>query len=152
MSRNVVGRTSVAAETFGLQRALITPEGIDLRLSLATSSQRATAFLLDALIIIGVLTALTLMSLGAVLAIAAVFGSLDGQAWEWFVEWIGAIWLLGFFLMRIFYFVGFEMGARAATPGKRLVGLRVAMRGGGPLTADAIFTRNAMREIEVICP
>ena len=29
------------------------------------------------------------------------------------------IWLLGFFLLRNFYFTLFEMRARAATPGKR---------------------------------
>ena len=29
------------------------------------------------------------------------------------------VWLLGIFLLRNFYFVVFELGPRAATPGKR---------------------------------
>ena len=62
------------------------------------------------------------------------------------------IWLLGFFLLRNFYFILFETAPRAATPGKRALGLRVAARDGGRLTADAIFARNAMRELEVFLP
>lgn len=65
---------------------------------------------------------------------------------------MAVVWLLGFFLLRNFYFIGFELGPRAATPGKRAVGLRVAARNGGRLTADAVFARNAMREIEVYLP
>ena len=41
-------------------------------------------------------------------------------------EQIGrVVWLLGFFLLRNFYFVLMEMGPRAATFGKRAMGLRV---------------------------
>jgi uncharacterized RDD family membrane protein YckC len=50
------------------------------------------------------------------------------------------------------YFILFELTPRAATPGKRVLGLRVAARNGGRLTADAIFARNAMRELEVYIP
>ncbi len=62
------------------------------------------------------------------------------------------VWLLGAFLLRNGYFVLFEFTPRAATPGKRILGLRVASRDGGRLTAEAIFARNAMREIEVFLP
>jgi uncharacterized RDD family membrane protein YckC len=62
------------------------------------------------------------------------------------------VWLLGFFLLRNGYFVLFEFTPRAATPGKRILGLRVAARDGGRLTAEAVFARNAMREIEVFLP
>jgi hypothetical protein len=48
--------------------------------------------------------------------------------------------------------VGFEMRGGAATPGKRALGLRVVTRDGGRLTANAVFARNAMREIEVFLP
>jgi uncharacterized RDD family membrane protein YckC len=68
------------------------------------------------------------------------------------IEYIGALWILGFFLLRNFYFTFFELTLRAATPGKRIVGLRVAMRDGSPLTANAVFVRNAMRELEVFLP
>jgi uncharacterized RDD family membrane protein YckC len=91
---------------------------------------------------IGVLIALT------VLAVVAVIGSGGGAR----AEVIMVIWLLGFFLLRNAYFIAFELTPKAATPGKRVLGLRVAARNGGRLTADAIFARNAMRELEVFLP
>jgi hypothetical protein len=44
------------------------------------------------------------------------------------------------------------MGGRGATPGKRLMGLRVVARDGARLTGGAVIARNAMREIEVFLP
>jgi uncharacterized RDD family membrane protein YckC len=64
----------------------------------------------------------------------------------------GIVWLLGFFILRSGYFILFELTARAATPGKRALGLRVAARDGGRLTGEAVFVRNAMREIEIFLP
>ena len=55
-------------------------------------------------------------------------------------------------MLRNFYFVFFEIGRRAATPGKRLLGLRVAARNGGRLTASAVFARNFTREVEAFLP
>jgi len=128
-----------------MTRAFVTPEGVDLRLELGDAGQRAGAFLLDAAIIVGVLIvaslAVLLLGLGAVGAMG-----LKGA------ELMAVIWLLGFFLLRNFYFVGFELSAAAATPGKRIMGLRVAARDGGRLRPGAIFARNAMRELEVFLP
>ncbi|HYJ83239.1 MAG TPA: RDD family protein, partial [Allosphingosinicella sp.] len=50
------------------------------------------------------------------------------------------------------WFSLFEMGGRGATPGKRLMGLRVVARDGARLTGGAVIARNAMREIEVFLP
>lgn len=116
-------------------RELVTPEGVDLRLVLAEASERAGAFLLDVVIMVGILIAVTLLAI------------LGGTT-----QYAGVIWLLVFFFLRNFYFMAFELTPRGATPGKRIVGLRVATRSGHPLTADAIFARNAMREIEVFLP
>src|SRR4029079_9770375 len=55
-------------------------------------------------------------------------------------------------LLRNFYFTLFESSARGATPGKRAMGIRVAARNGGVLTADRIIARNAMRELELYLP
>jgi len=63
-----------------------------------------------------------------------------------------AITMVFMFLLRNFYFVFFEIGRRAATPGKRLLGLRVAARNGGRLTASAVFARNFTREVEAFLP
>src|SRR5262249_26691057 len=123
------------------QRRLITPEGIDLRLRLAEMSERSTAFFIDIAIIIAALIVMTLLA--ALMAL-----SLGGTAGEL----ISVIWLLGSFFLRNFYFMAFELTPRGATLGKRALGLRVAARGGGALGFDAIFARNAMRELELFLP
>mgnify|MGYP003700508907 CR=1 FL=1 len=122
-----------------LERSLVTPEGVDLRIRLADAGERAGAFCLDIAIIVAVLISVTVVS--------ALTGISTGSA-----EFVGVIWLLAFFILRVFYFTIFEMGARAATPGKRMLGIRVAARNGGRLTGEAIFARNATREIEVFLP
>lgn len=126
------------------ERAFVTPEGIDLRLEIGDAGQRAAAFMLDAAIIIGVLLAMTLAAFFAGIG-GVIAGATSG-------EMIVVVWLLGFFLLRNFYFTGFELTARAATPGKRAMGLRVAARDGGRLRAESVVARNAMRELEVFLP
>jgi uncharacterized RDD family membrane protein YckC len=122
-------------------RELVTPEGVDLRLVLAEASERAGAFFLDVAFIVGILVAFTLTAIA--FGVVAKFAS---------AELLLVIWLLGSFVLRNFYFMLFEMTPRAATPGKRILGLRVTTRSGRPLTAEAIFARNAMRELEVFFP
>jgi len=125
----------------GRRRTLVTPEGVDLQLSLAEGGQRVGAFMLDLVIMTG---ALLLVTVIALLVIAAV-GAQNAQVG-------GIVWLLGFFLLRNFYFIVMEMGPRAATFGKRAVGLRVVARSGERLTADRVIARNMMREIEFFLP
>ena len=124
------------------RRELVTPEGVDLRLELSDVSARAGALVIDQLIIIGCLIGMTL------LLAAAVFATKTREP----QSAVAVIWILGFFFLRNFYFTGFEMQPRAATPGKRLMKLRVIARHGGPLTAEAVFARNAMRELELFLP
>jgi uncharacterized RDD family membrane protein YckC len=128
-----------------MTRAFVTPEGVDLRLKLGDAGQRAAAFMLDAAIIIGVLI---VVSLAVVVLGLGALGAWGVKG----AEFMAVIWLLGFFLLRNFYFIGFELSAAAATPGKRIMGLRVAARDGGRLRPGAIFGRNAMRELEVFLP
>lgn len=129
----------------GTERTFITPEGVDLRLNIGEAGQRAAAFLLDAAIIIGVLIAFTIIAV--VMGIGALTGGGEQSA-----EIVAVIWLLAFFVLRNFYFTGFELSAAAATPGKRVMGLRVASRDGGRLKAESVFARNALRELEVFLP
>jgi len=122
-------------------RTLITPEGIDLRLRLADTGSRIGAFLID----IGIMViALIIFTIGLTYTFA--------QLGETGAELGFVIWILGFFILRNFYFMFFEMGPKGATPGKRLVKVRVASRTGGHLTPSAVFARNAMREIEFFLP
>ena len=62
------------------------------------------------------------------------------------------VWLLGFFVLRNGWFILFELSGRGATPGKRLLGLRVVARDGSRLTGGAVVVRNAMRELELFLP
>ncbi len=122
-------------------RTLVTPEGIDLRLRLADAGARVGGFIIDLVIMVVSLIVMTF-------AIGFAMGGM-GEAGR---EIAVIIWLLGFFILRNFYFMFFEMGPKAATPGKRLLKTRVAARNGGHLTANAVFARNAMREIEFFLP
>ncbi len=124
-------------------RDFVTPEGVDLRLVVADASERAGAFLLDAVILVAGLIAITI-----VFVLAAASLGIDRPE----AEVIFSALLLIFFVARYFWFVVWELTPRAATPGKRVVGIRVAARDGGRLTAEAVFVRNAMRELEVFVP
>jgi uncharacterized RDD family membrane protein YckC len=123
-------------------REFVTPEGVDLRLKVGAYAERFVAFLLDLLILTAGLVVFSLAAL-------AVAGATRGT---WTGEVLGVLWLLGIFVGRNFYFLLFEIGPKAATPGKRAMGLRVIAADGGRLTADAVFARNAMREVEVFLP
>lgn len=133
-----VGREPYVTERV---RELVTPEGIDLKLRLAEVSERATAFLIDAAIIVGALVGMTLIAFFTLISVGRSS-----------FEITAIIWMLVSFFLRNFYFMAFELTPRGATPGKRVMGLRVATRNGEPLGFDAIFARNAMREVELFLP
>jgi len=63
-----------------------------------------------------------------------------------------AIVLFIYFLIRNIYFIFFEIAWRGATPGKRVIGLRVIDRHGGPLLPTAVIARNLTREVEMFLP
>jgi uncharacterized RDD family membrane protein YckC len=125
-----------------LRRRFVTPEGVDLRLQVGAYTDRLLALIVDAAILAGCLLLLTLLA-----GLAAV-----GTGSERPLGAIAIIWMLGSFVLRLGYFIAFELQARGATPGKRLLRLRVIARDGRRLTAEAIFARNAMRELEVFLP
>ncbi len=125
----------------GKRRSLVTPEGVDLRLKLADIGQRVSAFLVDLILMVLALVALTLVCMVGAFTIGLTSA-----------EIALIVWMLGFFLVRNFYFILMEMGPRAATFGKRMAGLRVVARSGERLTADRVIARNMMREIEFYLP
>ena len=122
-------------------RPLVTPEGAALNLRIASASERAGAFLLDFSLQI-----MAMIIFSWLLAVA--FSEMGFRGWQV----AGSIAAVVIFLLRMFYFVFFEIGRKAATPGKRALGLRVAARDGGRLTANAVLARNFMRELEVFLP
>lgn len=122
------------------RRVLVTPEGVDLGVKLATHSARAGAFVLDLLIMLAILIAL-------VMALSPMMndGFSNGETAQ-------IVFMLASFLLRVGWFNLWEMTPRAATPGKRMMRIRVAMRSGGRLTPDAILARNLTRELELFLP
>ena len=124
-----------------MRRRLVTPEGVDLGLTLAAAGQRMAAFMLDGTIMLVILIVMSVL-------VASGFFATGGTG----ATPLTIVWLLGFFALRNGYFILMEMGPRAATFGKRLCGLRVVARNGGRLTADMVIARNLMREIEVYLP
>jgi uncharacterized RDD family membrane protein YckC len=127
-------------------REFVTPEGIDLRVRLAGAGQRAVAYMIDIAFILGVVIAANLFLRAVFSATGMSRGNDLGR------QTVVIVWTLGVFVLRNGYFLLFEMGARGATLGKRAMRIRVAARDGGRLGPGAIFTRNALREIEVMLP
>eukprot|EP00435_Cladocopium_sp_Y103_P077707 s1_g1446.t1 len=140
----VVAMLLVAGLLEGFGRQLITSTetrylGIDLQLKLATVGERLGAFCFDLFLIVCAVFALA-FTLG-------LAGFATGAG-----EFAAVLWFFGFFVLRYFYFSLFEMGKRAATPGKRLFGIRVVPRDGAYLSAEHVIVRNVMREVEVFLP
>ena len=133
------------------QRQLITPEGVPLNVVLATRGARLMALVLDYAIIFVTVLLVT----GALLYIGINLADLDrlddGEG-----EFLIVIFFIALFMLLNGYFIFFEMGPRGSTPGKRMVGIRVAARpqgaSGERLTAEAIFARNLLRQIEIFLP
>lgn len=121
-------------------RDVVTPEGVPLHFELASRSDRASAFLIDVVIMVSVVIGLALAFLFLAL------GGLDISGWA-----LG-IGLLLFFALRNFYFTFFELRWHGMTPGKRALRIRVIDRNGGRLRPEAIFSRNLMREVELFLP
>jgi len=109
-------------------------EGVVIRLRIAGPLPRALAYLIDFLIRV------MLMVAGAIIAMMT--------GWAMGGRVAGGLVLLVWFLLDWLYPVVFEAGRRGATPGKRMVGLRVVQSSGSPLTAGQAVVRNFLRFID----
>jgi len=121
------------------KREIVTPEGVPISVEIADYGERLTAFVIDFAI-------WTLLTFAIYLPIYGLIGATRGSLIA-----IAIALFLGF-LVRNLYFIYFELAWQGATPGKRVIGLRVIDRRGGPLTASAIIARNLTREIEMFIP
>lgn len=107
------------------------PEGIFLALSPAGAPARLYAFLIDLAI------RAALWSLAAM-----VLGAAGGLGY--------GLFLIVAFLIEWFYPVVFELGLQGATPGKRVMGMKVVMDSGLPVTASASILRNLLRAADFL--
>lgn len=108
-----------------------TPEGILLELRPAGLIPRFYAFTLDWIIRLGIAWAAAVAS--------AVFGGVGI-----------AFWLILLFALEWLYPVAFELMPAGATPGKRVVGLKVVIDNGLPMTPAAAVTRNLLRAADFL--
>lgn len=138
--------TNAISSPRNLKRTFVTPEGVDLQLELGSAGSRAAAFIIDLILMAVILVTVTV----AALYLASKVGF--DKSGSGVLQFLTVLWLVGFFILRNGWFSLFEMGSRGATPGKRLLGLRVVARDGARLTGAAVLARNAMREIEVFLP
>ncbi len=133
-------------------RMLITPEGLALPLVLAARAPRAAALMIDVMIVVFGLIVFQL------LLVWIAGGLLDGTALDpdrisgGALEFLGIVMALFVFCTWYGYFLVQELGPRGATLGKRIVGIRIAARGGARLTPEAVIARNLLRDIEIFYP
>jgi uncharacterized RDD family membrane protein YckC len=121
------------------QRIIVTPEGVPVTVELADHGERLTAFTIDVVIWF-------LLTLAVYLPLFFVGLRKDAALIA-----VSIVLFIGF-VVRNLYFIHFELAWRGATPGKRMVGLRVIDRRGGPLLPSAIVARNLTREVEAFIP
>jgi uncharacterized RDD family membrane protein YckC len=133
----------------GRRVALQTPENVPLVFELASVGSRILAIGID-LMVVSTLVFLVVMLVGLITP--------SGGAEELFVE-VGdgalatmAILKLAVFFIWNFYFIVTELRWQGRTLGKRIVGLRVIARDGGPLSAGLVYARNLTRDIEMLIP
>ncbi len=133
------------AKAEGAWRRVITPEGVPVRLELASRGDRFAALLLDLMIVYG---------LPVVLIIAFVFSAIwtSLETDKGSIQILFAVSNVVLFLWYNFYFTFFEIKWQGRTPGKRALGIKVVDRHGGQLRSDAVFARNLMRELELFLP
>ena len=120
----------MAPEVLDTLVAAETPEGIVLELRPAGVTARCYAFLLDTLIKLVVIYAVSILA-----ALAGGVGT--------------AFMLILLFALEWLYPVIFEL-SWGATPGKRSLGLKVIMDNGLPITPAASFTRNLLRAADFL--
>ncbi len=131
-----------ASQLFGNRRQtreIVTPEGVSVTVEVADYGERLIAFSID----FAIWTLLTiLIYLPLILVVGTTGGSLIAISIALFIG----------FIVRNLYFIYFELAWQGATPGKRVVGLRVIDRRGGPLLPSAVIARNLTREVEMFIP
>ena len=112
-------------------REVLTPEGVALHLPAAGPVPRALAWLVDLVVRIAIL-----------LALSMVLGLLGGLG--------KGLYLVGLFLVYWAYPIVLEAAWHGQTPGKRALGLRVLAGDGAPVGWLPAVVRNLMRTVDML--
>lgn len=125
-------------EPDGTPFPVTSPEGVPLQFEIANAGARAGAVILDyGFIFLGIGLCALMLAMSGLLFVSAL---------------ARALFMLIVFLAIHFYFSFFELRWQGATPGKRIAGVRVINRFGGPVRGDAVVTRNFLRIVEIFVP
>jgi uncharacterized RDD family membrane protein YckC len=120
-----------AAGRIDTLQAIELAEGVEVRLRIAGPLQRGVALAIDwgiqiaGLVVLWIILAIAGIGIGAMVALG--LGTL-----AWFITW----W---------WYPVLFEASKWGATPGKKMLGLRVVQTSGAPITFSQALVRNFLR-------
>lgn len=135
-------------------RTFLTPEGVRLSLTIASRGARAAALMLDLAMIYAAIVATTAFLMWLALGVLGVQPEKfdDKSAAGGALQALLIVFFIAMFLFRNAWFLLFELGPRGATPGKRIVGIRIAARHGERLTTEAVIARNLLRDIELFMP
>ena len=133
-------------------RTLITPEGLSVPVKLASRASRFGALVIDYIILVAVPILLLIIMAFMVGGFEEELAALENENTRGALEFLVVILIIVYFAMRYGYFMVMELGPRGATWGKRMLGIRVAARGGGRLTPEAVVARNLIRDIELFLP
>ncbi|HWJ03368.1 MAG TPA: RDD family protein, partial [Verrucomicrobiae bacterium] len=125
------------------QIEITTPEQVSLRHKVAGLGSRATAHLLDWLII-------GLVSLGLPIGLGLLAGVLPDTLSEIVIIYSDVLMIIVVFLLMGGYFLLFEYFASGRTPGKMLTGIRVVQDNGQSLTFLTSAVRNLIRLIDFL--
>ncbi|MDR3164169.1 MAG: RDD family protein [Synergistaceae bacterium] len=120
-------------------RTIMSPEGVELVVHLASRGERMTAFALD------------MAFMGMAIAALCIIAMLLFFARTNIAVGLTLILFLSF-VIRNMYFLHFELAWQGRTPGKKICGIRVISRNGGELKPSSIIARNLMREVEFFLP
>ena len=128
---------------------VVTPEQVAIRYELAGFGSRCLAMMIDyvlqlVIFLILLLGFYTYMLLSGGLAA-------NGDFWEQMSQSIVVgIGILVLFLVSWGYYIAFETLWNGATPGKRVMGLRVVKDGGHPVDFRAVLIRNLLRAVDAL--
>lgn len=133
-------------------RTLVTPEGLALPIAIAPRTARAGALIIDFMILLFglIVVQITIYYIARELLEASGFNPDEISSAA--LEFLGICMALFVFCAWYGYFLVQELGPRGATLGKRIVGIRIAARGGTRLTPEAVIARNLLRDIELFYP
>jgi uncharacterized RDD family membrane protein YckC len=124
------------------QIGIKTPEFISLQFQLAGLGSRATAFIIDQLILL-VVNALIIISL-----IILFTGKTDLLAYAGIDSLLLGLTIVGLFIINSGYFIALEYFSGGRTIGKRIIGIRAIQENGHSLTLLSSFIRNFLRIVD----